>query len=76
MAKKKPSKSQDSVIADQLRQAIRDSGMSMYAVSLATGHRPDIVTRFMQGRDSQISTCEKMANAIGYELVLKRIKKG
>jgi hypothetical protein len=43
-----------------------DSGMSMYAVSLATGHRPNVVTRFMQGRDSQISTCEKMANAIGY----------
>lgn len=66
--------------ADELRQAIRDSGMTHYRIAANTGFRdrvkgalsPDQVDRFMSGgRDPRLSTVEKIVGALGLKLALE-----
>jgi hypothetical protein len=56
-----------------LRDAIRKSGESCYAIAKRAGIAPDVVLRFVAGRDIRISTTAKIAEALDLELV-KRSK--
>jgi DNA-binding phage protein len=63
-------KAKSSQIADKLRRAIRNSGRPASAIAEEAGYSSDVVTRFLHGRDSQLSTAERMAKAIGMRLEL------
>lgn len=53
---------------ETLRSTIRESGKTPYAVAKLAGLEPDILNRFMHGRDIRISTAGKIADALGLEL--------
>jgi DNA-binding phage protein len=56
-------------LPDQLRDAIRASGMSIYRVAKASGISWPVVGRFMSGeRDLRFETAGKIAAALGLEL--------
>lgn len=57
-------------MADQLRQAIAESGETLYRVAADSGVAYPIVHRFVNGdRDSlKLETFERLANYLGLEL--------
>lgn len=65
--------------ADELRRAIRDSGMTHYGIANQTGYRarvkgaltPDQIDRFVSGeRDLRLATVEKVVGALGLRMTL------
>jgi transcriptional regulator with XRE-family HTH domain len=57
-------------ISDQLRIAIKDSGLSQYAVSKAADIDAGMILRFMSGeRTLRLDTVDKLAAALGLRLV-------
>jgi transcriptional regulator with XRE-family HTH domain len=57
------------MIDDQLRQAMKASGHSFYALALAAGVRPEMLTRFAAGeRDIRLATAAKVAKVLGLSL--------
>ena len=61
--------------ANELRKRIRQSKLNYTEIARRMGHdRCEIVVRFLDGMDSQISTVEAIAEALGYEIVLKKIE--
>lgn len=55
-------------VADQLRQAIRDSGLSANQISKETGINQTLVSRFLRGKDMGIERASKIAAYLGLEL--------
>ena len=56
-------------IADQLRRAIRESGLTHYRIAKDAGIRPEILDRFVSGeRDVRLETAAKVARALDLEL--------
>ena len=56
-------------LADQLRKAIKDSGLSMYAVAKGSGLSFPATSRFISGeRDLYLSSATKLAHFFGMEL--------
>ena len=55
-------------MADVLRRAIRDSGLTSYRIAKDAGTTPDQVDRFLAGRDLRVSTAGRIAAALGLEL--------
>lgn len=57
-------------LADTLRRAIRESGLTAYRLGLDAGVRPEVISRFMDGTrsDIRISTAGKLAEVLGLEL--------
>jgi plasmid maintenance system antidote protein VapI len=56
-------------VVDQLRRAIRDSGLTHYRIGKDAGVKPEIVARFVRGeRDVRAETFAKIATALGLEL--------
>jgi hypothetical protein len=59
-------------VCDQLRAAIRASGMTHYRIGKDAGVKPEIVARFDRGeRDIRAATFAKIAAALGLELRTK-----
>jgi predicted transcriptional regulator len=59
-------------ISDELRAAIRKTGLTHYRIGKNAGVTADMVDRFVYGdRDPQLSTAEKIAKGAGYRLVLE-----
>ena len=57
---------------DQLRQAIRDTKETPYAIGKASGIDKSQISRMLSGeRDPRIGTVERLADYLGYELVLR-----
>ena len=57
------------MIAEQLKQAIVDSGKTAYAIAREAGLRPEQVARFVTGkRDLTLSTAARVAAVLGLEL--------
>ena len=55
-------------LADQLRKAIKDSGLSMYAVAKGSGLSYPATLRFISGeRDLFLSSATKLAHFLGME---------
>jgi transcriptional regulator with XRE-family HTH domain len=63
--------------ADQVRRAIRDSGLNQNQVATATGLTRGALSRFMAGnRDMNLRTLDKIAPVIGVQpLIVKRPKR-
>ncbi len=60
------------MLADELRRAIRESGLSFNALATDTGVDKTIVGRFMaQKRTMTVETAGKLAKALGLRLVKK-----
>ena len=63
-------------IADQLRQAIDQSGMSRYRVSQLSGISEAVLSRFATGQtDLTLSNTDKLCAALGLQVVLKPTRK-
>lgn len=61
--------------ANQLRRAIRDSGLALYAIAVGTGLDYATVHRFYhQKRDIRLSSVGKLADYLGLELTEKAKK--
>jgi DNA-binding phage protein len=59
-------------IADQLRQAIRQSGLTHYRIAKDAGIVPDQIDRFVSGaRDLRLESAAKIARALNLELQKK-----
>ena len=58
------------MLADDLKAAIKASGLTHYAIGKAAGIRPEIIDRFISGEreDIRISTAGKIAAVLGLEL--------
>lgn len=55
--------------ADELRDAIRDSGVSQYQLAKASGVPQGAISVFMHGGDLMLSTFNCLACAMGLELL-------
>ena len=65
-----------SKISDRLRQAIEKGPKSRYRLWQETGIEQAVLSRFMAGtRGLSIETIEKLAPALGFELVLQEKKR-
>lgn len=60
------------LMANRLRRAIRESGLSANALSRATKVPTPTITRFLQGFDMRMSRAEKLAAHLGLELRPKK----
>ncbi len=67
-------------MSDQVRQAIKQCGLTRYAISKQTSLTEGALSRFMSGqRDMTLRTLETIAQVIGVRLVVgrpRRRKKG
>ena len=60
-------------LGDQLRQAIEDSGLSIYAVAKGSGLSQSVTLRFAaKERDLLLSSATKLAHFFGMELTEPR----
>lgn len=59
-------------LADTLRNAIRNSGLSANKLADETGVPQPTITRFLAGADMKLATAEKIAARLGLELRPKR----
>ncbi|MDA1054860.1 MAG: helix-turn-helix transcriptional regulator [Planctomycetota bacterium] len=73
MGKRKPRAAKRTTIADQLRQAIEDSGESVYAIAKAAGIAQPVLHRFSTGeRDLTLTTADRLLEYFGLELTSRR----
>ena len=65
-------------LQDQLRQAVQDSGRSLYAIAKGAGIAYPVLYRFASGeRDLTLETASRLADYFGMRLTRpKRPKKG
>ena len=65
-------------LQDQLRQAVRDSGVSLYRVAKDSGVRYQVLHRFVSGkRDLTLETASRLADFFGMRFTRpRRPKKG
>lgn len=76
MAKKKKQCEPDNPLANRLRQAVADSGLSMLAVSKQSGVRYKSCHAFIVGYgDLMLATASKIADVVGLELQPKKSKR-
>jgi DNA-binding phage protein len=67
------------MITELLQNAIRESGISRYAISKATGIGQDHLCHFLKGESSMsLATVDKVLDALGLEIVIRprRTRKG
>jgi transcriptional regulator with XRE-family HTH domain len=56
-------------LVDQLREAIRESGQSLYQLGQTTGVSRDRISRFLRGeRSIDVEAAAKLCEALGYHL--------
>jgi hypothetical protein len=62
-------------IADTIRQAAKASGLSIYMIAKRSGLHVSMVQRHAAGGGLNCTTAEKIAAGLGYEIVLRPIKR-
>ena len=56
-------------VSEQLRQAIRDSGLSLYGLGRQSGVNDGALSRFMRGeRDLTTRSVDRLCKSLGLEL--------
>ncbi len=56
-------------ISDQLKSAIKASGLTIYVIAKASGVDPGMISRFMQGeRTLRLTTVDRIAATLGLSL--------
>jgi transcriptional regulator with XRE-family HTH domain len=62
-------------VAEQVKKAIRQSGMSAYAICCESGVNEATLSRFLNGNlDPRLSTLDKLADVLGLELKIHKRK--
>ncbi len=62
---------------EQLRKAIRDSGMTRYAISVQTGIAQSTLCKFVQGeRGMSLDSVDRLMDCLGLEIKHTISKKG
>lgn len=61
-------------VAEQLRAAIRESGLSANQLSQLTGVDQTLISRFLRGKDMGIHRASKIAAYLGLELKSKPLR--
>jgi len=60
----------DALFSDQLRSAIRDSGMSVYAIAQSTAIDKAVLSRFMNGKSGlSVTSIDRLCTILGLRLV-------
>ena len=61
--------------SDQIRRAIRTSGLTQYAIAKKSGLSRGGISRFMSGdRDMNLRTLDKLAPVLNVQIVITRNK--
>jgi len=60
---------------DQLREAIERDPRSRYAISHECGVDQGVISRLMNGRTVTTETADRLAECLGFEIVLRRCRK-
>jgi transcriptional regulator with XRE-family HTH domain len=64
------------LFSERLRRAIRECGMTRYAISVKTGIDQATLSRFMKGeRGLSLSAIDKLMGALGLEIRPRRKRK-
>jgi len=61
-------------VENDVRQLLLKTAESRYAISRATGVAESQLSRFLHGQSLRSDTLEKLANYLGFEIVLRRKK--
>ena len=65
-------KGKKAIISEQIRQAIKDSGLSFYKLANLSGINDKIISKFFHGNsDTRISNIEAIADALELEIIVK-----
>ena len=67
MGKKR--RGQPKMLDDQLRDAVRKSGLTSYRIAKDAGIFPDQIDKFLRGADIRVSTAARIARVLGVELL-------
>jgi ribosome-binding protein aMBF1 (putative translation factor) len=60
----------DALFSDQLRSAIRDSGLSVYAIAQSTAIDKAVLSRFMHGKSGlSVTSIDRLCSVLGLRLV-------
>lgn len=60
----------DALFSDQLRSAIRDSGLSVYAIAQSTAIDKAVLSRFMNGKSGlSVTSIDRLCTVLGLRLV-------
>ena len=63
-------------LADDVRTAIRESGLSRYEIAKKTGVSQSVLSRFMSGETGMtLATLERIAPLLGLEIVIRKRRK-
>ena len=64
-------------LSDQLRRAIRESGLSRYAICKATDIDQSAMSKFLAGRVGlSLASVDRLADFLGLKLVKRMTQKG
>jgi len=64
-------------ITEGLRRAIRESGLTRYAIAKASGVTEAALSRFMAGKSGLTTgTLDRLAGVLGLEIVARKRRKG
>jgi predicted transcriptional regulator len=62
--------------SDQLRQAVRDSSMTRYAISVQTGIAQSTLCKFLKGeRGMSLDSVDRLMECLGLEIRPRRTRK-
>ena len=63
-------------VSERLRAAILNGNETRYALSKRSGIGESVLSKFMAGAELKLETVDRLAEALGLELVEKRTPKG
>lgn len=59
-------------IQQAIRDAINSSGKSRHAISKATGINRSVLSRFIHGKTLTTETIQRIADHLGYEIIVRK----
>jgi transcriptional regulator with XRE-family HTH domain len=62
-------------LSDQIRAAVKNSGMTRYRISADSGVQQSTLSRFLRGGGMSLDTLDRLADLLGLEVVVRRAKR-